>query len=63
MTTLCLSCKQDRNVDSINMSYCCHLFLKNRPPSNGQFNKNALKFSQQNKFLFDYDFCLNFNHL
>jgi len=28
MTTLCLSCKQYRNVDSTNMSCCCQKILK-----------------------------------
>jgi hypothetical protein len=55
MTTLCLSRKQYRNVDST--------FLKNWPQSNGEFKRNALKFSQNNEFLFNYDFCQFSNHI
>jgi hypothetical protein len=50
MTTLCLSRKQYRYVDSINMSYCCQLFFKNRPQSSGEFKINALKFPKKMNF-------------
>jgi hypothetical protein len=63
MTTLCLSRKQYRNVDSTNMSCCCQIFFKNWPQSNGEFKRNALKFSQNNEFLFSYDFRQFSNHI